>query len=113
VLAARQRIFHRRAQGAVHVAVHLGMLDEGASRISSRKRAGERKWYSRPSTSPGRGVRVVAETEKRTRGSCSKSLQSVDLPLPDGPEMTIICPRRGAPVRLELSAGGTMAGSAR
>src|SRR5262245_12190356 len=60
--------------------------------ISARKRALSRKWYSRPSTSPARGARVVALTENSTRGSTIRRLQIVLLPEPDGPETTSIVP---------------------
>jgi hypothetical protein len=46
---------------------------------------GSTKWYSRPSTSFGRGRRVVWETEKRRSGNSLRSLpQSVVFPAPDG-----------------------------
>ncbi len=48
-----------------------------------------RNQYSRPSTSPGRCVRVVAETATSSSGSRSTSaLISVPLPAPDGPVIT-------------------------
>ena len=43
------------------------------------------KWYSRPSTSPGRGVRVVYDTDSLICGSAvSSSLTRLVLPAPDG-----------------------------
>src|SRR5262249_44274653 len=51
--------------------------------------------YSRPSTSLGRGGRVVAETESDMLSSASRSLRaSVDLPAPEGLDSTNIRPRR-------------------
>ncbi len=47
------------------------------------------KWYSRPSDSPARGGRVVAETETERCGSEARtSRMTVPFPAPDGPEMT-------------------------
>src|SRR5688500_10157351 len=48
-----------------------------------------RNQYSRPSTSPGRCVRVVAEIATSSSGSRSTSvLISVPLPAPEGPVIT-------------------------
>ncbi|GBO80607.1 hypothetical protein AA0242T_1309 [Acetobacter aceti NRIC 0242] len=48
-----------------------------------------------PSVSPGRGARVVMETECFRRGSAArKALAMVDFPAPDGAEMTRQTPRR-------------------
>src|SRR5262245_1261922 len=66
--------------------------------ISPRKRALSMKWYSRPSTSPGRGARVVALTENSTRGSAIRRLQIVLLPEPEGPETTSIVPSAAIPL---------------
>ena len=56
---------------------------------AARKAASSRKWYSRPSASPGRGARVVAETDVTT---CSRRWRTramtVPFPAPEGPEMT-------------------------
>src|ERR1051326_1877507 len=54
-----------------------------------------RKWYSRPSCSPGRRSRVVAETVASSTGTRSSSLWiSVPLPAPDGPVTTTTDGRR-------------------
>src|SRR5260363_49207 len=46
------------------------------------------KEYSRPFTSPGRGARVVYETDKWScRSFWSRALTSVDLPAPEGATM--------------------------
>src|SRR5260363_295436 len=46
------------------------------------------KYYSRPFTSPGRGARVVYETDKWScRSFWSRALTSVDLPAPAGATM--------------------------
>src|SRR5260363_263949 len=46
------------------------------------------KYYSRPFTSPGRGARVVYETDKWScRSFWSRALTSVDLPAPEGATM--------------------------
>ena len=60
------------------------------------------KLYSRPSSSPGRGARVVCETEKpKWPGYASNSrLRSVDLPAPEGPETTM--GRAASPARRTL-----------
>src|SRR5688572_19617784 len=48
------------------------------------------KWYSIPSFSPGRGLRVVCEIENCRRSiSASARARTVDFPAPDGPETTI------------------------
>src|SRR5260370_36153647 len=53
------------------------------------------KRKSTPSTSPGRGARVVADTEYARSGMHSRaSRQSVVLPAPDGAETTKSVPRR-------------------
>ena len=50
---------------------------------------------SRPSISPGRGARVVADTEKRIVGSQSRSRAAkVDLPAPEGEDRMMRSPRR-------------------
>ena len=47
------------------------------------------KWYLRPSASPGRGARVVAETECTTWLAAGwTSAMTVPFPAPEGPEMT-------------------------
>src|SRR5215211_7470619 len=57
--------------------------------------ARETKWYSTPSVSPGRGGRVVTETDNHTVGWWRRSsATTLPLPTPDGPERTV---RRAAP----------------
>src|SRR5438093_11031046 len=57
--------------------------------MRARKSSGARKWYSRPSTSPGRRSRVVADTVTSTWGTRSSSSRiRVPLPAPDGPVTT-------------------------
>src|SRR5690606_40517562 len=47
------------------------------------------KKYSTPSVSPGRGARVVTDTESHTSGWWARSsLTTVLLPTPEGPERT-------------------------
>src|SRR3989338_3486225 len=59
------------------------------------KTSRERKKYSRPSSSPGLGWRVVAETEKRmVRSHDINRRASVDLPAPEGEERISKSPRR-------------------
>src|SRR5262245_39715554 len=54
------------------------------------KAASSTKKYSTPSRSPGRGCRVVCETEKRRSGTrASTRCSTVDFPVPEGPETTI------------------------
>src|SRR5579875_976486 len=73
------------------------LLPENAAHSSSSplatirsKRESVTKWYSRPSTSPRRGGRVVTDTEShisgQTRASC---FTTVLLPTPDGPDSTV------------------------
>jgi hypothetical protein len=52
------------------------------------------KLYDTPSTSPGLGERLVADTENLKLISLSSSIELmiVDLPLPEGAEITIIFP---------------------
>src|SRR5579862_2125540 len=58
--------------------------------IRSRNSSRLRKWYSRPSSSPGRRPRVVAETLWATPGTrCRTSRISVPLPAPEGPVTTM------------------------
>src|SRR5437764_1789638 len=53
------------------------------------KPASERKWYSSPSTSPGRGGRVVADTDTSSSGTCCTSERiRVPFPTPEGPVIT-------------------------
>src|SRR5262245_11360419 len=48
------------------------------------------KWYSRLFTSPGRGDRVVTETDSQMSGRCArKRATTVLLPTPEGPERTV------------------------
>src|SRR5690606_3979950 len=55
----------------------------------------ETKWYSRPSASPGRGARVVQDTDRARSGwSATRRRDSEVLPAPDGLEITSIRPRR-------------------
>src|ERR1700742_672730 len=52
--------------------------------------ASSTKKYSRPSSSPGRGERVVAETESHSSGwQCRNSATTVLFPTPEGPESTV------------------------
>src|SRR5258708_27492247 len=52
------------------------------------------KWYSTPSFSPGRGARVVCETENRRPSSSFRTrVTTVVLPAPEGAETTITLPR--------------------
>ncbi|GBR06383.1 hypothetical protein AOE01nite_12540 [Acetobacter oeni] len=62
-----------------------------------------------PSVSPGRGCRVVMDTECFSRGSAARSaFAMVDFPAPEGAEMTKQTPRRetgeggegGCPLRI-------------
>jgi hypothetical protein len=63
------------------------MKSPAASILSNRLRV--TKKYSRPSFSPARRGRVVCETEKAKSGREAISrLTKVDLPHPDGAEMT-------------------------
>src|SRR5258708_93332 len=51
------------------------------------------KWYSTPSFSPGRGARVVCETENRRPSSSFRTrVTTVVLPAPEGAETTITLP---------------------
>src|SRR3954462_190937 len=52
------------------------------------------KWYSIPSVSPGRGRRVVTDTDSQTSGWVLRiSAMTLLLPTPEGPDSTV---RRGA-----------------
>src|SRR5436190_12763802 len=63
--------------------------------MRSRNSWSERKWYSRPSCSPGRRSRVVADTVTSSTGTRSSSSRiSVPLPAPDGPVTTTTEGRR-------------------
>src|SRR5436309_3643150 len=65
-----------------------------ASRRSNSSRL--TKWYSRPSSSPGRRARVVAETASSSSGTRSSSIRArVLFPSPDVPVMT----KTGGPLR--------------
>src|SRR5690348_337838 len=58
------------------------------------------KWYSRPSASPGRGARVVTETESQTCGEARRSrATTVLLPTPEGPDRTVSRAGTGAGVK--------------
>ena len=90
------------------VSIFAGLAGEGWSNIAANlihyreltvvgasNSGRERKKYSRPSSSPGRGARVVAETEKRKVGSqAMRRLASVDFPAPDGDERMMSKPLR-------------------
>src|SRR5215510_12365829 len=48
------------------------------------------KWYCTPSCSPGRGGRVVHDTDTHTCGYISRTAATtVPFPTPDGPESTV------------------------
>ena len=68
VLAAGDRRLHRRARRAVEVAEDLGVLEHLAGLDHRLELAAALEEVVAPSRSPGRGGRVVAETEKRTSG---------------------------------------------
>ena len=69
------------------------MLKSSSFSTISLKRSRSTKKYSLPSTSPGRGLRVVTDVEKHTLFFPSIDLNTtVLLPAPDGPEMTISLP---------------------
>src|SRR4051812_46387541 len=71
----------------------------------------ETKWYSTPSVSPGRGRRVVTETDSHTEGWWRRiSATTLPLPTPDGPESTV---RRAAsePAGVSSPSGSAPTGS--
>ncbi len=75
VLPGGQVLLDGRTGGAVRVAEDLERLEEAAAaRASASNSSGRTKRYSTPSTSPGRGARVVAETESQIDGSRSQKL---------------------------------------
>ena len=89
VVAARELASHLAAQRAVQVAAVFYPLQEVARRHGRAEGRLVMKWYSRPSTSPGRGARVVADTEVATWSRrCLTSPMTVPFPAPEGPEMT-------------------------
>src|SRR5271170_3971352 len=60
------------------------------SAISRSNSASSTKQYSRPSTSPGRGRRVVTDTEIQISGQILRSsAMTVLFPTPEGPESTV------------------------
>ena len=62
--------------------------------MSSLNAATLTKWYSHPSVSFGRWLRVVCETDRRNCGSCASSARTSEvLPAPDGAAMTNRRPR--------------------
>jgi hypothetical protein len=59
------------------------------------KSSDSKKWYSRPFSSPGLGLRVVALTEKAILSGIteSKCFTTVVLPDPDGAEKMMSLPK--------------------
>ena len=80
-----------RAKRAVAVAGDVDdVLEEGVDSMRARNSSGSRNQYSRPSSSPGRRSRVVAETVTSSVGTRSSSSRiSVPLPAPEGPVTTM------------------------
>src|SRR5437899_3741488 len=63
---------------------------EASAAMRGRNSSGSRNQYSRPSSSPGRRSRVVADTVTSRSGTRSSSSRiSVPLPAPDGPVTTM------------------------
>ena len=94
-VAPGQALADRAGGRAVQVAVDLGPLQELAPVAGRLERlAGRGSNNRRRRASPGRGARVVAETDSRARTpGCSRSRSvTVLLPAPEGPETTTSLP---------------------
>ena len=92
---AREPLLEVGAQRAVAAARVVGVLDERRPRRHAARRTPRRRGSGsrRRASSPGRGARVVADTDSSSSGTRSSSVRiSVPLPTPDGPVITKTAP---------------------
>ena len=88
------------ARRAVQVAGELGVFEQLTGRDQFARTARGSRSCTAPRRSPGRGARVVHDTETQTSGCARRSsATTVPLPTPDGPDSTVStleparCPR--------------------